>query len=267
MLGDRIRLEQILVNLIGNAIKFTQEGSVALAVTHVRDHAIPLRLRFEVRDTGIGVPQPVQSQLFQPFSQGDASITRRFGGTGLGLTISKRLVELMGGDIGVLSEEGRGSTFWFEIPFERACDGSMSGTIAMPTPEEPTGPRLGGLHILAVDDNRLNLMVLEKALMNEGADVTLAADGQQALQVLGARPGDFEVVLMDIQMPVMDGLTATRAIRNDPGLCHLPVIALTAGVLPEERQAALDAGVDGFLTKPLDLKQMLATLTECLAAR
>ena len=265
LLGDRIRLEQILINLIGNAIKFTHAGSVELAVTRVVEGEKSLRVRFEVRDTGIGMSLFVRARLFQPFSQGDASITRRFGGTGLGLAISKRLVDLMGGEIGIISEEGRGSTFWIELPFERA--GVVAETGAVPVATEISGPHLGGLHMLAVDDNRLNLMVLERALKNEGADVTLAADGQQALQILKARPRDFQVVLMDVQMPVMDGLSATRAIRDDPELRHLPVIALTAGVLPEERQAALDAGVDGFLAKPLDLQQMLATLAECLAKR
>ena len=267
LLGDRIRVEQILINLVGNAIKFTQSGSVALVVTRVADGEKSLRLRFEVRDTGIGLSQPAQTRLFQPFSQGDASITRRFGGTGLGLAISKRLVDLMEGEIGVISEEGRGSTFWLELPFERAGVVAETGANTAPVAKETTGPHLGGLHILAVDDNRINLMVLEKALKNEGAEVTLAADGQQALQILQARPGDFQVVLMDVQMPVMDGLSATRAIRNDPELRHLPVVALTAGVLPEERQAALDAGVDGFLAKPLDLQHMLATLAACLAKR
>jgi PAS domain S-box-containing protein len=265
LLGDRIRLEQILINLVSNAIKFTPAGSVALVVTRVAGGEKSLRLRFEVRDTGIGLSQPVQSQLFQPFSQGDASITRRFGGTGLGLAISKRLAKLMEGEIGVISEEGQGSTFWLELPFERAGVVAETSTVTPPSTTETSGPHLVGLHILAVDDNRINLMVLEKALKNEGAEVTLAADGQQALQILQARPGDFQVVLMDVQMPVMDGLSATRAIRNDPALRHLPVVALTAGVLPEERQAALDAGVDGFLAKPLDLQQMLATLAECLA--
>ena len=267
LLGDRIRLEQILINLIGNAIKFTQAGSVELAVTRVVEGEKSLRVRFEVRDTGIGMSLFVRARLFQPFSQGDASITRRFGGTGLGLAISKRLVDLMGGEIGIISEEGRGSTFWIELPFERAGVVAETGAVTAPVATETSGPRLGGLHMLAVDDNRLNLMVLERALKNEGADVTLAADGQQALQILKARPRDFQVVLMDVQMPVMDGLSATRAIRDDPELRHLPVIALTAGVLPEERQAALDAGVDGFLAKPLDLQQMLATLAECLAKR
>jgi signal transduction histidine kinase/CheY-like chemotaxis protein len=256
--GDPLRIEQVLINLIGNAIKFTEQGEVSLTVTPVRETPELFRLRFEVRDTGIGMSASTQSELFKPFNQGDDSITRRFGGTGLGLSISKRMVELMNGEMGLISAEGKGSTFWFELPLERL------GEKELPQPEVAAdsisqaakGPQLNGLRVLGVDDNRLNLMVLEKALKNEGAQVTLASDGLECLQILEAQPHDFDVVLMDIQMPVMDGLTATRTIRQNPRLAHIPVIALTAGVLPEERQAALDAGVNDFMAKPLDLHTM-----------
>ena len=262
LLGDSLRLEQILVNLTGNAIKFTAEGRVTLSVRSVTSKEDRMHVRFEVQDTGIGIAPDVISQLFKPFSQADASITRHFGGTGLGLAISRRLVDLMGGDMGVTSQVGQGSTFWFEVPFQ-AATGQETRDDAIEVPEEaqPVGPQLTGLRVLAVDDSRLNLMVVERALKGEGAIVTLAADGQQALQILQAQPRGFDVVLMDIQMPVMDGLTATREIRKDPALAQLPVIALTAGVLPEERQAALDAGVNDFLAKPLDLQTMTAMLS------
>lgn len=220
------------------------------------------RLRFEVSDTGIGISPAALAQLFQPFTQADASTTRRFGGTGLGLSISKRLVEMMGGTIGASSTPGAGSTFWFELPLARVATDAPTHTppITAPAPAAPRGPRLSGLRVLGVDDNRLNLFLLERALQLEGASVHLAADGQQALQTLRAHPGGFDVVLMDIQMPVMDGLTATREIRQDPALRDLPVIALTAGVLGEEREAARNAGMDDFLAKPLDLTAMVAML-------
>ncbi|MFM8444498.1 MAG: ATP-binding protein, partial [Methylococcus sp.] len=255
-LGDQTRLEQVLINLVGNAIKFTAEGSVELAATLLEECGQRARFRFSVRDTGIGLSPEAQVRLFQPFSQGDASITRRFGGTGLGLSISKRLVELMGGEMGLDSEEGRGSTFWFELTLTQAGKAEAETPATVPAGSTPEGSALAGLRILAVDDNRINLMVLEKALKKEAAKVTLAGDGQQALQVLQTQAQAFDLVLMDVQMPVMDGLTATREIRRNPELRDLPVIALTAGVLPEERQAALDAGMNGFLAKPLDLRQM-----------
>lgn len=263
LLGDGLRLEQVLLNLVANAIKFTEHGGVTVTAARVSGSDAESRIRFEVIDTGPGIGEDHLSQLFRPFSQGDATITRRHGGAGLGLVISQRLVTLMGGTLGVTSQPGQGSTFWFEIPFTHAPP-QPAVENARPEAAESLGPHLTGLRVLAVDDSRINLMVVQKALQQEGATVTLAQDGEQALQILRARPGGFDAVLMDVQMPVMDGLTATREIRRDSQLAHLPVIALTAGVLPEERQAALDAGVNDFLAKPLNVRQLNAVLAQYL---
>ena len=258
VIGDPLRIKQILLNLVSNAIKFTEQGAVTVRVLPLALTETSARLRFEVSDTGIGIAPAALAKLFQPFTQADASTTRRFGGTGLGLSICKRLVELMGGTIGATSELGAGSTFWFELPFERTA------TVAAPAAEAsaaPAGPRLLGLRVLAVDDNRINLFMLERALKLEGVSrVQLAADGQQALQILEADPQGFDCVLMDVQMPVMDGLTATRLIREHTELQALPVIALTAGVMAEERERAEAAGVTGFLAKPLELGAMVMML-------
>ncbi|MFM8444451.1 MAG: ATP-binding protein [Methylococcus sp.] len=234
-----------------NAIKFTARGRVRITVTCLMQTVEVVRLRFDVRDTGIGIDPAVLPRLFQPFNQGEASINRRFGGTGLGLSISKRLVELMGGEIGVCSTPGQGSDFWFILPLAR---GSVAG--AGETPVPVASALLDGVRVLAVDDNRINLYLLERVLRKQGASVILAADGMQALQMLESSPRAFDLVLMDVQMPVMDGLAATRAIRADLGLASLPVIALSAGVLEEEREAARAAGMDDFLAKPVDLKQL-----------
>jgi signal transduction histidine kinase/CheY-like chemotaxis protein len=253
--GDALRIEQVLINLVGNALKFTEQGGVTLRVAPVTVTETTARLRFEIEDTGIGLSPDALERLFVPFTQAESGIARRFGGTGLGLSISKRLVELMGGHIGVESTFGVGSTFWFELPLGRLADAEQSATPAA----QVKGPRLQGLRLLVVDDSPINLKLAERVLQREGAEVTLMSDGQQALDGLRAHPAGFDLVLMDIHMPVMDGLTATRAIREELGLHTLPVIALTAGVMANEKQNALDAGINDFLPKPMDM-DLMATM-------
>jgi CheY-like chemotaxis protein len=261
LVGDGLRLEQVLINLVGNAIKFTERGDVWLRVELQTITDSKARVRFEVRDTGIGIEPENVARLFEPFIQADTANTRRFGGTGLGLSISKRLVELMGGVIYLDSEVDVGTTFWCELPFDLE---DHKGFVPQESsqPLQKVGPRLSGIHCLVVDDTRMNRLIVEQMLSKEGARATLAVDGQQAVQYLQAEPNAFDAVLMDVQMPVMDGLAATRAIRMDLGLKDLPVIALSAGVLPEQRQEAEDAGCDDFLGKPVDLEQLVAMLAK-----
>ena len=259
LMGDPFRLGQVLSNLTGNAIKFTQQGSVVVSVNLLSQTAKAVRLRFEIEDTGIGIAPEVMTRLFNPFTQADASTTRRFGGTGLGLSISKRIVEMMQGQMGVTSREGEGSLFWFELTLDRAVERSERLAARIPPVPLKQG-RLPGLRVLAVDDNRINRFMLERLLKEEGAAVTSRIDGQQAVETLCAYPKIYDVVLMDIQMPVMDGLAATRILRENPVTAGIPVIALTAGALPEEREAALAAGMNAFLTKPLNMEQLLVVL-------
>ena len=260
--GDGLRIEQILINLVSNAIKFTERGEVSLRVRADEVGDVRLRLRAEVRDTGIGIAPEAQARLFAPFTQADAGIARRFGGTGLGLSICKRLVELMGGAIGVHSQPGLGSTFWFELPLERVAGGEPAsvGVVAAPEGDRAAGPRLAGMQVLVVDDSAMNRDLVQRALALEGACATLAADGQQAIELLRGRPQAFDAVLMDVQMPVLDGLSATRRIRDELGLAALPVIAFTAGVGEDQQAAARAAGADDVLPKPMDLEQMTQLL-------
>ena len=262
LVGDGLRLEQILLNLIGNAIKFTDHGEVAVRVHALEGSADGVRLRFEVSDTGIGIAPEALARLFTPFTQADAGICRRFGGTGLGLSICKRLVELMGGSIGADSRPGVGSTFHFELPFQRG-----QAEPGSPAAAPQRGPRLTGAHLLVVDDSAMNRDLVERALALEGATATLAADGQQAVELLRNKPDGFDAVLMDVQMPVMDGLTATRQIRTELGLSELPIIAFTAGVRDDQQAEARQAGANDVLPKPMDLDQMAALLARWVKPR
>ena len=263
LVGDSLRIEQVLVNLAGNAIKFTSHGEVRLNVSLLEERADQIRLRFEVRDTGIGLDAETQAKLFAPFTQADGSTTRRFGGTGLGLSICKRLVELMGGRIGVESRLEAGSTFWFELELGRGFPARAEAP-AVRGLTRP-GPRLAGARILVADDSQINLDVIDRFLQREGAIPALVSDGQQALHRLERDPRGFDAVLMDMQMPVLDGFAATRRIREQLGLTKLPVIAFSAGVLREEQRQMFDAGVSDFVPKPVDMDQLAAVLARWIA--
>jgi CheY-like chemotaxis protein/HPt (histidine-containing phosphotransfer) domain-containing protein len=260
LVGDAIRVEQILTNLVGNAVKFTERGEVSVWIWPIESGPGKVRLRFEVRDTGIGIAPGEAARLFGPFSQADPSIGRRYGGTGLGLSIVRLLVELMDGSIGFESQPAVGSTFWVELPFAVAPGGAVVPPRAAVVPPAEREPRLRGVRCLVVDDARINREVVERILALEDGRATLAADGQQALERLRAQPTGFDAVLMDVQMPVMNGLAATRAIRNDLGLRDLPIIAMSAGVMPEQRREAEAAGCSDFLAKPIDYEDLVETI-------
>ncbi len=238
-----------MTNLLANAIKFTDRGSVELSVRRMAANATKAALCFIVSDTGIGIAPEARARLFTPFAQADASITRRYGGTGLGLSIVKHLVQLLGGEVVVTSALGVGSDFTVTLEFD-VVQASSGPVEAVPAVSDDH--TLVGVRILAVDDSDINLEVAKRILERQGASVRLAADGQEAFDCLKAEPDGFDVVLMDVQMPRMDGLTATRLIRVALGLADLPIIALTAGALSSERSKAIVAGVNDFITKPFD---------------
>jgi len=249
--GDPVRIAQVILNLLSNAIKFTDAGSVALTAARHGDE-----IRISVRDTGIGMDAHQLAHLFTPFRQGDSSTTRRYGGTGLGLTISRQLAQLMGGDLRVQSAPGHGSTFLLTLPCH-PCDHAPLPPAAAPTPGS-AARRLAGLRVLVAEDNAVNQLVIQDMLALEGAHVTLAANGQLAVQAVARNPAAFDLVLMDLQMPVMDGLDATRALAQvAPGL---PVLGQTAHAMPEERAACLQAGMVATIAKPIDLEDLVATL-------
>jgi CheY-like chemotaxis protein/anti-sigma regulatory factor (Ser/Thr protein kinase) len=253
--GDPYRLRQIVLNLAANAVKFTEGGSVTVTVGGPPD-----RLVIRVVDTGIGMSDEQQSRLFTPFSQADASTTRRFGGTGLGLAIAGGLARQMGGDIVVQSALGLGSCFQLDVPLSAAQDERL------PT-SSPAQPQDAGrdLRVLIAEDNEVNQMVARATLTRLGVSVDIVSDGAQAVQA--ALTGDYDAVLMDCQMPVMDGLEATRRIRTSQlGSPQLMVIAMTASALASDREACRLAGMDGFLPKPWTSQQLADVLQSVRAA-
>jgi signal transduction histidine kinase/DNA-binding NarL/FixJ family response regulator len=246
--GDAVRLRQVLVNLLTNAVKFTETGTILLQVEPEEE---PDWVRFSVTDSGVGISPDVIPNLFKPFSQADLSISRRFGGTGLGLAICKRIVAAMAGDIGVTSTEGAGSTFWFSVALPEGRN------VAMP---EATVEFIRPLSVLLADDNAVNRRVATAMLESDGHTVTIAEDGVIALERL--EDGRFDVVLMDIHMPRMDGIEATRRIRANPATAHLPVIALTADALSEDARRWREVGMTGFIAKPFTIQKLRLSLAD-----
>ncbi|MBI1198781.1 MAG: PAS domain S-box protein [Phenylobacterium sp.] len=252
--SDPVRLRQGLFNLVGNAVKFTDRGHVVVRCRRA-DAGV---LRFEVEDTGIGIPQAAQARLFERFNQADASTTRKFGGSGLGLAITRRLAQLMQGDVGFTSQEGQGSTFWLEVRAEPAA--------AEVKAAETQVALLDGVRVLVVEDNATNRLIATKLLENLGAVVETAADGY--LGVEAAARGEFDLILMDIQMPGIDGVEAARRIRALGGtLAATPIVALTANVLAHQRQAYLESGMDGVVGKPISPGALLAEISEAAGRR
>jgi CheY-like chemotaxis protein len=229
------------------------QGEVMLRVAVAQ----PGRLRFEVEDTGIGIAPDVLAGLFQPFAQADHSTTRRFGGTGLGLSITRELAQLMGGEVGALSVPREGATFWAELPLpstDRSEDRPSTGLDGHDRP-------LRGLRLLVAEDNPVNMLIAAEMLSRLGASVSPAHDGAEAVQACRAHPEAYDVVLMDLHMPVLDGLEAVRELRADPRTCALPVVAFSAAALDHERMQATAAGMDDFVGKPVEPDELVRVLS------
>jgi CheY-like chemotaxis protein/HPt (histidine-containing phosphotransfer) domain-containing protein len=241
-----LRLEQVLLNFTSNAIKFSESGTVAIRAHLLEEHNEDVMVRFEVQDNGIGMGEEEVAELFKSFHQADPSTTRKYGGTGLGLVISKQLAELMGGEVGVDSSPGKGSTFWFTARLGK----SKSFLAPGPEPVQPeVMGRIAGSRILLVEDNIFSQQVGQELLEDAGATVVVANNGKEAIDLMHKEK--FDCVLMDVQMPVMDGFEATRMIRADPRLSGALVIAMTANAGKEDQRRCLEAGMDEFITKPI----------------
>ncbi|MDD2987936.1 MAG: CHASE domain-containing protein [Zoogloea sp.] len=266
LLGDPLRLQQVLLNLVGNAIKFTARGGIRIRADIAAEQGDTLQLRVEVDDDGIGIAPDTRQRIFEPFEQADGSTTRRFGGTGLGLSISKRLVRLMGGEIGIGEHLGQGSTFWFTVRLQKAAacseDAAANGPSGLEA-EQALRTHHRGRRILFVEDDVVNQEVGVEMLREVlGLDTELAGNGEEAVRMATAHP--YDLILMDIQMPVLDGLAATRQIRNLPGYARTPMVAMTANAYEEDRQACRAAGLDDFIAKPVDPDLLYITLLRWL---
>ena len=257
ILCDDVRLRQVLGNLLGNAVKFTQEGFVSLMVTAVSQTPQAAQLLFAVQDSGVGIEPDKMDKLFQPFSQADSSTSRRFGGTGLGLVICKRLVEAMGGTVHAVSEPGKGSSFLVKVPIKIVSAPKPAKTLQSPPVTSLSAA--SQLRILLAEDNAINQKVAVRILKRLGYEAEVVQNGLEAIEAIRQRP--YDLILMNIQMPEMDGLTATVKIRSEiPAESQPKIVALTANIQPQERQLYLDSGMDDYLNKPVRIPEIQAML-------
>jgi two-component system sensor histidine kinase/response regulator len=265
LIGDPTRITQCLINYTGNAIKFTERGSVTIKVRRISESNEGVRIHFEVADTGIGIAEDAIDRLFGIFEQADSTTSRKFGGTGLGLAITRRLAELMGGSVGVSSKPGQGSRFWFTAtlkPGDDAMD-ALRSTFAGLTPQA-IHDSLAGHHLLVVEDEAINREIALELLSEYGITADTAENGVQALELIGKQ--HYDLILMDMQMPKMDGLEATRQIRLQPQHAELPVIAMTANAFAEDRERCMAAGMNDFLSKPVEPNDLKLLLLRYLAS-
>jgi signal transduction histidine kinase/ActR/RegA family two-component response regulator len=266
VLGDATRLQQALLNYVGNAIKFTERGCITLRIRLMEETEDDVLVRIEVEDMGVGIAPEVLSRLFTPFEQADNTLTRKHGGTGLGLTITKKIAELMGGEVGATSVPGQGSTFWFSARLRKAA----SEPSHVPVLAESVGAETilrrdhAGRRILLVEDDEMNQEVAKFQLQRVGLQVEIASDGIEA--VAKATTGDYDLILMDMQMPRMNGLDATQAIRALPGYVNTPILAMTANAFAEDKIRCLEAGMDDFVVKPTAPNVLYKSLLQWLAA-
>jgi signal transduction histidine kinase/CheY-like chemotaxis protein len=260
LIGDPVRIRQVLMNFGGNAVKFTEKGQVSFDVKLIKSQRGSCTLKFSVTDTGPGITKKKQKEIFGTFTQGDTSTTRKYGGTGLGLSICKQLVDLMDGELGLDSEPGKGSTFWFTVSLKKATEETARKSMDQPGMNNGFFNSGQTLKILIAEDNKINQIVARKILEKEGFEVDIAETGKEAVDAV--QNGDYSFVFMDIQMPEMDGYEATRTIRElEKGTGkHTPIIALTASAMEKDREKCLSVGMDEYVPKPIEKEELLRVL-------